>query len=157
MDPRGALEAFIRWVMRDTLYLASYPSEVQGQADDGLLELLPDDERVRGTGLSRVPIRHGLPGVTVRVPVGARVLLAFEGGDPRRPIATLWEEVSIESISFDGGEAPIARVGDSVACFWPPGALLAATVAGVVPLTGVVTFTSSAPGIIRGGAEKVRA
>lgn len=157
---RESLERFIRWVMRDTLYLGKYGSTVQRQHEDDSLDLLPDDDRVRGTGLSRVPIRHGLPGVRVRVTPGARVLLGFEAGDPRRPFVADWGPSSIEAILFDDGNAPIARVGDAVQCFWPPAvSVTGSVVIGVIPcaFTGTLTITSPGTGIIQSGAPRVRA
>lgn len=107
------LARFVRWVMRSTLYLGAYPSTVQRQdPSTGLLDLLPDDERLRGKGTSGVQIRHGLPGVAVEVPTGARALLQFDNGDPRKPFAALWETGSITSITLDGGTQKLARQGD---------------------------------------------
>jgi hypothetical protein len=71
-------------------YSRLYPAKVLKQAGDGTLELLPDSEKIRGNGLTRVPIRHGIPGVTVKVPPGGKVLLFFESGDPKLPAAALW-------------------------------------------------------------------
>jgi len=160
-DPTRALARFIRWVMRDTLYHAQFVATVQGQGDDYTLELLPDDERVRGTGLSNVPIRHGLPGVTVRVKTGARVLLGFEAGDPSKPFASLWEPGSLEAIEFDGGQSPIARVGDIATVFFPAAMPVAAAgVLGGVPFSFTGTFaTVGTPGvaIIENGAPRAKA
>jgi hypothetical protein len=75
-------------------YSRMYPAKVLKQAGDGTLELLPDAERIRGNGLTRVPIRHGIPGVTVKVPAGGKVLLFFESGDPKLPAACLWPDGS---------------------------------------------------------------
>ena len=97
-DPNRIFARLVRAIMRDTLYHAQYICTVQSQDADGNLDLLPDDERIRGTGLSRVPIRYGIPGVTARVVAGARVTLAFEAGDPSRPFAALWDPGVIEEI-----------------------------------------------------------
>lgn len=153
----GALARFIRWVMRDTKFHKMYPCTVQSQSSDlTRLELLPDDEEIRGTGTAAVLIRHGLPGVTVKVPRGARVLLGFAAGDERRPYAALWEPGSIESISFAGGTKPVARMGDSVTCFWPP----SLPVIGTLPagaFVGTLTITSPSPGIIQDGRAEIQA
>ncbi len=159
MDVAASLERIIRWVMRETVYHAQYIATVQAQHSDGSLDLLPDDERVRGTGLSNVPMRLGLPGVDVRVVVGARVLLGFEGGNPNLPYAGMWDPSAIESISFDGGSAPIARVGDPVVVFWPPSVPITGVVSAAPPgaFTGTLTITSPGSGIIDSGAPRVRA
>lgn len=154
MDPKAALTRFIRWVMRDTLYLGQYAATVQRQAADDTLDLLPDDERLRGTGLSGVPIRHGLPGARVRVADGARVLLGFEGGDPRKPYASLWSASTIVSISLGEAPAAAARQGDAVEVLIPP-AVFTGTINGL-PATGVVSWAlPKAVGIITAGSAKV--
>jgi hypothetical protein len=102
---RSALERIVRWVMRDALYLGQYVCTVSAQNADGTLDLLPDDLRLRAQGLQSVPIRHGLPGVTVEVPSGERVLLGFSDGDPRQPYAALWHEGQVTKVRIGGTEA----------------------------------------------------
>lgn len=148
---REALERFVRWVMRDTRYHALYPATVERQDANGLLDLTPDDDAIRGTGLGAVPIRHGLPGFTVKVAKGARVLLGFEAGDPKRPYAALWEPGSVIEISFNGGTKPVARRGDSATVFFPPSLLVTGTL-GPFPFTGTITITSPGVAMIDNGA-----
>jgi hypothetical protein len=76
---------------------------VLGPSEDGTLELRPDNPRV--PGLSKVPLRLGVPGVRVIVLPGARVLVGFEGGDPSRPVASLWERQSCVEIALDPSSA----------------------------------------------------
>jgi hypothetical protein len=132
---------------------------VERDHGDGTLDLLPDDPRVRGTGLSRVPIRHGLPGVTVRVVTGSRVLLGFVEGDPRKPYASLWQPGSIEEVSFDGGTAGVARIGDIVVCSWPASLPFTGTLTGAVSgtITGTLTIATQSSGNIQTGAARVHA
>lgn len=104
---RHALERVIRWVMRDTLYHGQYTADVVRQAADGTLDLLPHDDRLRGQGLQSVPIRHGLPGVTVEVPAGELVLLGFDSGDPSKPHAALWHPGQVTRVNI-GGETAVA-------------------------------------------------
>lgn len=96
-------------------YQALYPCTVVVQDALERLELLADDERVRGAGIVAVPIRHGLPGVTVKVAPGARVLLGFEAGDPTRPYAALWDpsslvEVKVTASALARVEAPVVEL-----------------------------------------------
>lgn len=149
MTPKERLTRIIRSVMRGTLYHATFDCSVERQHDDDTLDLLPDDKRVRDRGLTGVPIRHGLPGVRVRVAVGSRVLLGFENGDPRRPYAALWQRGSIEEIAFDGGSSPIARAGDGVRVIWP-----SISVTGTVPggtITGTLSIGTVTAGVIEQG------
>lgn len=111
--------AFIRAVFPRIDYLARYPAAVVTQNADLTLELKPDDDRF--PPLSKVAIRLGLPGATVKVANGARVLLAFASGDPQQPIAELWESGSVTEldlngtlIKLNGGTATVARTGDSI-------------------------------------------
>jgi hypothetical protein len=156
MDVPESLQKVIRWVMRDTLYLGRFASTVQQQNGDDTVDILPDDERVRGNGTQNVKILHGLPGVTVRVRQGARVELGFENGDPARPFVALWEPGSLESISFDGGTRPVARKGDPVVIYWPPGFMIQG-VLGALPFSGAVTISTPSAGIIDGGKDNVTA
>lgn len=102
---RDGLERIIRWVMRDTLFLGQYTAKVEAQNADGTLDLLPDDLRLRAQGLQSVPIRHGLPGVSVDVPNEERVLLAFDGGNPTQPYAALWHEGQVTAVRIGGTDA----------------------------------------------------
>lgn len=77
-------------------YLAAYPCVAVTQNSDGTLELQPDDKRLPPV---TAPIRIGVPGVTVTVANNARVLLQWTGGDPTKPVATLWESASVTAIT----------------------------------------------------------
>lgn len=102
---KGALASFVRGLFPQIDYLARYPARVVGQNADGTLELVPDDARL--PGLSGVPIRIGIPGVTVKVTAG-RVLLGFAGGDPSKPVAELWEGgAAVTEVKFSGGSEPL--------------------------------------------------
>lgn len=101
-------------------YLARYPSTVVAQDADGSLQLKPDDARL--PGLTGIPIWPGLPGVSMTVPVGARVLLAFAAGDPAMPIAEMWGSGTPLTLVFDASTSikfgdnalqGVARLGDT--------------------------------------------
>lgn len=134
--------------------LALYPATVAAQGEDGAVDLRPDDARW-GQGLAAVPIRHGLPGVTARVKVGARVLLGFEGGDVRRPYCSLWEPGSLEALTIEasvsvrvdapeiiwgeeGDARPVARAGDLIEVYLPAVPPLPA-----IPLQGFISNAST--------------
>lgn len=153
----SALERFIRRVMGFTKYHALYPCTVESQDGNGLLDLTPDDEAIRGTGLGEVPIRHGLPGFTVKVKAGARVLLGFEAGDPKRPYAALWEPGSVEEIIFDGGDKPVARSFDTASVFFPPSLLITGGLVGAFPFTGTITITSPGVALIAETGSRTKA
>jgi hypothetical protein len=75
-------------------YSQWYPAKVIKQDGDGTVELYPDDVRIRGNGITKVPLRHGLPGVSTKVSPGQRVVLFFEDGDPKKPAAAGWPQGS---------------------------------------------------------------
>lgn len=113
MAPSSALARFIRFVMRDVTYHKLYPATVMAQTGD-TLAVLPENSALQGTGLMNVPMRTGVPGAKATVAPGAKCLLGFEEGDPRKPYVALWGENVIISLSFANGVLPIARQGDSV-------------------------------------------
>lgn len=176
---KGALARFVEQVMGRVDYLALYPCRVVSQNADGTLELKPNTDKM-GAGLSRVPLRLGLPGVTVKVKNQARVLLGFEAGDPQRPVATLWEADGLDEITVtaqtkavvnspnvwlgeeDGDARPVARLGDIVECMFPlaiPGTTppnATVTVAGA-PAPGWLVVTDTLLGIITTAGKKTRA
>ncbi len=85
-------------------YSRWYPCKVIAQGADGSLELYPDDEKVRGNGLTRIPLRLGLPGCKVVVTPGSRVDLFFENADPKKPACALSEQSATAAYSFVLGE-----------------------------------------------------
>lgn len=129
-----AFERLLAPLRRRVDYQALYAARVVGQAADGTLELLPDDPRVppcRG-----VPIRAGLPGVRAEVPAGARALLTYEQGDPRRPVAALWELGSVTSLFVNASERRVARTDDATG-----NGSITFAVAANTPSLGLTTLT----------------
>lgn len=128
-DALSSLLAIVRKVIAPLDYHAHYEVTVVAQNGDGTLELKPDTDRI--PGLSRVPIRYGCPGMTVKVVRGARCTVGFSNGDPGRPYAAHFEPGSLEELTltatkkivldapdvFHGQEAdaaPVACQGDPV-------------------------------------------
>lgn len=151
---KGSLSAFIKSVSGRQLDPGRlYPCTVVTQAADLTLSVKPDDTTVLpGSGLSSVPIRHGLPGFKVKVPRGARVRVGFDGGDPSRPFATLWDEGNVTEVAFDGGAEDVARTNDTTSSgtlafdplipsltYTPPGGPPTPVTPVGVPLTGFIT------------------
>jgi hypothetical protein len=138
-----------------------YPARVVLQNADGLLEVVPDDTRL--PGITNVPIRYGIPCVSAKIRAGSRVLIGFENGNPKAPVATVWDTASVESIvvapdkTYIGGDSdeahPIARVGDMVECLMPPLCPVTGTVGGA-PFVGMITIVDVVMGTITSGASK---
>jgi hypothetical protein len=130
----GVVDAVIRRALRRVDYLALYPARVVSQSAAGLLDLVPDDARV--PPCSGVPIRYGLPGVTAVVPAGERVTLTYEGGDPSKPVATLWTAGTMASAAVNGSTRQAARTDDTTA----DGTLVFSCSSGT-PSPGLTTMT----------------
>lgn len=108
-----ALTDFIDLVTRRIDYCALYPAKVNAQNADGTLEVTPEAAKI--PKLSKVPLRLGLPGVTVKVSSGARVLLGFENGNSTKPFGALWDTSSFVEMRFNGGTIPVAKEGSVTA------------------------------------------
>jgi len=107
-----ALARLVAALTRRIDYLAHYPARVVRQRSDGALDLAPDDPRV--PSCQAVPIRYGVPGVRAEVPAGARVTLTYEGGDPARPVAALWDAATVTRLRVNGASRGAAREGDVI-------------------------------------------
>lgn len=164
-DGKALLLALVERALERTDYHAQYVARVVSQGSDGLLSVVPDNDKM--PPMTEVPIRYGVPGISAKVESGARVLIGFEGGDRRRPIATVWEsaaltelrivsttKVVVESpdVSISDGvsaAAPVARVGDPIDVVFDASAVATAVASG----TGILV----AVGVISAGATNVKA
>lgn len=172
-DGKSWLLTIIRAVMGHAMYWGQYPARIVTQRENGTLDVIPDDQRM--PPMTEVPIRYGVPGIAVKVDSG-RVLVSFENGDPRYPVATLWDGGVVRELKItvttkvildcpdvclgDENGAPVARVGDVVEIVFPPASLLAGVVGtppATQPLTGTVTITDVLLGVITSGGSKARA
>jgi len=151
---KGALLALIEGlVRRRTDYLGPRWGTVIRTDAGGRVEVrLDDDSR---PPLTAVQLRAGVPGVELQVSDGCRVLVEWEGGDPRRPIARPWDEAGLKEIRLTASakatvNAPsvvldettgrkVARLGDLVSVGGPT------TLISLVPLPG-----NPAPAVLPG-------
>jgi hypothetical protein len=78
---------------------ASYGAKVISQNGDGTLELKPDNSDI--PGLTKVPVRYGIPGIEAKILPGARVMVSFDGGDPGAPVAMVWESGTITELTIN--------------------------------------------------------
>ena len=173
-DGKAWFLALVESALERTDYHAAYVSRVVSQSADGSLSVVPDSGKI--PPMTDVPIRYGVPGVSVKVSPGARVLVGFDGGDRRFPIATVWESAAVTELRVTcstkvildcpdvnlGNEAgaPIARLGDVVEVLFPPTAILAGVLGvppATQPITGTLTIVDSLVGIITSGATRAKA
>lgn len=151
---KGALVAFIETlVRRRTDYLGHFWGTVVRTDAGGRVEVKLDNEA--RPPVTAVVLRAGIPGVELKVEDGCRVLVSWEGGDPRRPIARPWDEAGLKEVRVSASvkatiNAPsvvldedtgrkVARLGDLVSVGGPT------TLISLVPLPGNV-----APGVLPG-------
>lgn len=159
---RDELATFARNALGRVPFLGLTPGTVRAQAGDGTLDVVLDP----GAALPElvgVPIRHGLPGVTaISVGAGARVRVGFDGADPRRPFAVLWDAGNATSVTLNGSTRQLARTNDttangylltaagSVVGYIPPGTPLPDPLppgaTGSIALSGIITGTSHVRG-----------
>lgn len=143
-------------------YLASYPGTVVTQGGSNSFDFQPDSKRV--PGVSGVPVRMGLPGVTLQLSLGQkpRCLLSFAEGDPAQPYLMLWEQPGLQSLTVDPNAtvnigpaaAAVGRVGDSVHVTIPAGSItLAVSGASAVGPSSPITLS----GTIQAGSPKLNA
>jgi hypothetical protein len=140
-SPSGLLDRFLAGVRQEIRYSRSYLCKVVSQNTDYSLELMPYDATFQGKGISRVPIRCGIPGVRVKVSKGCRVRVQWDDGNPSKPYANSWDfdETSVIEVEFKPGiGAPFFRVGDTGEAVLPAGMLLQTSV-------GPATLIAPAP------------
>jgi hypothetical protein len=87
---RTVRDALLEPLRAEIDYSRRYPCKVTAQNADGTLQVLPEDEKIKGRGLDRCDVYVGLPGTTLKVPAGAECLVAFRAGDPSRAYVDGW-------------------------------------------------------------------
>ncbi len=105
---KKGLAAIVSSILSPVDYFAFYGAKVVSQNGDGSLELTPDDRRM--PGLSRVPIRLGIPGSSTTISAGARVMFGFADGKPSRPVVTHWESATVTALKIADPSATQAVV-----------------------------------------------
>lgn len=162
-SPGSALSGAFKRRQHEVDYSREYPCKVVTQNPDGTLQLLPDDDIMKGSGFDHVPIRYGLPGFRAKVKNGARCHLAFAAGDPARPFVGLWEfdpdTVTEAEFAVNGRSAPIARQGDPVTLYLvaaTPTPITGVIMPGPVNFTGTMALTGQFAGVVGGGNPSLK-
>jgi len=156
--PGGLLDRVLSDINKRVDYATLWPARVVKQNSDGTLEVVADDERLRqGRGsINKVPIRHGLPGVqSVQVSQGARVRVGFDGGDPDKPFAALWDAGDADLVQVGPLGAGVAYVGSAVEVYFPPVVPFSGTINGA-PAAGVMTIATPGIGVVTIGSQKFK-
>jgi hypothetical protein len=150
---RQVMDAALEPVRQEGQYSKRYRCKVVSQGADGRVDVLVDDERMRGRGVAKCAVRVGIPGTTVTALAGARCLVGWDDGDPALPYVSDWESgTAFTQIEIGESPRPVARVGDICQGFFAPGLQISGTIpAG--PFTGVITVVTPFTCVIQGGSN----
>lgn len=142
---KDVVRALVRKEVAKLDYMATYPAKVLSQSGQAV-DVEPDDARL--PKMTNLPIRHGLPGVEVKVAAGARILVGFAGGNPKKPEAYLWESGSLQELTITASTKVVVNSPSAEIC--GPGALGVARIGDSVVAGGL-------SGVIMAGSSKVKA
>lgn len=164
------LVRIVRHAVGDYRFERSYPCQVVRSYDGGAVDVLPDDDVLRGIGLQTVPAGSVAPATFGRAEPGCRCLLTFSSGDPRRPTITAWEYAKDSAtVYLDGAVAAVARKGDLVDVLLSAATPISGIVAGTVdtspsptpvaavPFSGTAAISTPVRCAIIGGAPTIKA
>lgn len=92
-DEERGLKAAVTSITRQATsridYFGLYDARLVSQsADLSTVDVTPADPRLGG--MSRVPLRLGLPGIKAQVSPGATLRIGWDRGNPQYPFASLW-------------------------------------------------------------------
>jgi hypothetical protein len=116
---KGAFAALFRASVPRLDYFGRYRAKVVADSANGLLDVLPDDDRIPSMG--GVPLRMGGPGMSVIVKAGAYVNVGWNGGDPASPFCEAWDSGDDSAIQIVIKASQGIFLGDGPA---PNGALV---------------------------------
>jgi len=121
-----ALDIITDKLHKNTLQ-SSYSVTIDSQDGDGNLSVVPDDPRIKGGGMSKLPIRYGTANLKVEsIPQGTKATVQFDSSDPEKPyvsgfhVSTAQDAINIfgntSSAEFvalsEKTDAEIARIWD---------------------------------------------
>jgi hypothetical protein len=135
----NALDGLMRGSQRKLL--GRYRYEVTSMAADGRVNLKAIKTDLGLPDLLPITQTPGVPGWQNQLVAGSVVHVEFlDGGDPSMPRIVGYEDTTPTSITYDGGDQPVARVGDMVQVVISPGDILQfdGTIDGA-PVIGVIT------------------
>ena len=93
----AALRSVIELETRHTDAHAVYTMQVTAQSGQAV-DVKSNSDDVPDMG--RVPIRYGIPGMSVSIAPGAKVLVTYENGDRHRPVVISWDSAAVTEIHF---------------------------------------------------------
>jgi hypothetical protein len=93
------------------LYASMFRAKVLAQNDDeDLVDVRPEDPRL--PDMMKIPLRHGIPGLRVKVQLGSYLLIGWDDGRPHQPFAALWTKGTVvERVSVVAGSISLGKRG----------------------------------------------
>ncbi len=150
---RSAVDRALDPIRHSTEYTKRYRCKVTRQNANGRVDVLVDDERMKGRGVQNCAIRVGTPGTTITAETGARCLVGWDDGDPALPYVSDWESgTRFQKISIGNDPRPVARIGDGGRGFLSPGTPVSGTLSGN-PFVGVLSVLTPIMFVIEAGSN----
>jgi hypothetical protein len=126
---RSAVERSLDPIRHETEYHKRYACKVVRQNGDKTVDVIVDDDRMRGRGVAKCRIRAGLPGCDITAKSGARCMVGWENGDPAFPYVSDWEmDADFVQIKLARGTRPAAGAGSMVRVIIPGTPVMASAV-----------------------------
>jgi hypothetical protein len=93
------------------LYASMFRAKVLAQTDDeDYVDVRPDDSRL--PDMMKIPLRHGIPGMRVKVTLGSYLLIGWDDGRPHQPFAALWNrDIHVERLSLPADQISLTQRG----------------------------------------------
>lgn len=125
---KDSLTAVIKAIAGGTFHARWKYRVVKQSGDRKLVDCVPVEPNAGELpGLTNVPIKHGVPGLTVQLSPGATVMVGFENHDQRRPFVSEWDpgasvlgltfETLTSKLGSDDASEPMIK-GNAFAALW---------------------------------------
>lgn len=102
----AAINSLVQFATAHVDYFAMYDAKVISQSGS-TVDVKPVDSRL--PGMSKVPLRLGIPGASVQVAPGATLRIGWDRGNPQYPFAALWN--GGETVTQETLEATLLNLG----------------------------------------------
>lgn len=148
----GALTQFVASKVAPTRFYGRYAYTISNPTST-TVDASPKDGALGLPSLQNVPL-VGDSISSYTPPSGGDCHIMFLDGQATKPVC-VWTAGNASSINLDGGQQPVARLGDQVQCFLPPTLPISGTVTPGGPFTGVITVVNPISGVVTGGSTSV--
>lgn len=150
-SPRQLVDNMLERVQRKNIYGYRYRCRVSRRNADGTVDVVTDDERMKGTGVAKCRVLAGMMNAELKPEAGARCLVGWSDGDPSLPYVSEFEAGSPGVTVLAKGTRGAASTGSTVTVLLPALMPFSGTVAGA-PATGVLTIVDPGIALIQDGS-----